>query len=58
MIIKTPDGINIHCLPDCAKCKSSGKSPLEMNACPNYFFDDFGLECVPELCDEYSEVSE
>ena len=58
MNIRTKDGILIHCLPDYAKCKSSGKSPLEMDECPNYYFGDFGMTCIPELCDKYTEVIE
>lgn len=56
MNIRTATGDCIFCLPDNAKCKQSGKSPAEMNECPIFNFDDYGMECVPELCDEYEEV--
>lgn len=56
MNIRTACGIDIHCLPDGARCKCTGKSPTEMEECPIYNFDDFGEECVPELCAEYEEA--
>lgn len=56
MRIRNSDGvITIYCLPDNAKCRVSGKSPEYMIKCPIYNFDDYGDECVPELCDEYEE---
>lgn len=56
MKIRTADGvIMIYCLPDNARCKCTGKSPEKMDSCPIYNFDDFGEECVPELCEEYEE---
>lgn len=55
MRILTGSGIDIECLPDCGRCKVSGKNPEQMDMCPIYNFDDFGDLCVPELCDEYSE---
>ncbi|SHK34272.1 hypothetical protein [Hespellia stercorisuis] len=55
MDIKTKCGMNIHCLPDTAKCKESGKNPESMEQCPIYNFDDNGWICVPELCDSYTE---
>lgn len=55
MNIGTACGVSIDCLPDNAKCKCTGKSPLEMDSCPICNFDDYGNECVPELCDEYEE---
>lgn len=56
MEIKTIDGIEIYCLPDCAKCKLTGKSPLEMIECPIKAFDDFGDVCNPDLCEHYEEA--
>jgi hypothetical protein len=54
--IRTPDGIIIHCLPEDARCvMHKGLSPEDMDSCPIRNFDDFGLECVPELCDYYTE---
>ena len=55
MNIRTPDGIEIYCLPDCAKCTYSSESPEDMDVCPIRNFDDLGLECVPELCEYYTE---
>lgn len=58
MIITTECGIEILCLPDNALCKESGKSPEEMDICPIFNFDDDGYNCVPELCDSYTEAGE
>ena len=55
MNIRTPDGISINCLPEDARCTWRGTSPENMDVCPIRNFDDFGLECVPELCDYYTE---
>ena len=55
MNIRTSDEIKIFCLPDNACCMQSGKSPKDMSECPIKNFDDFGDECVPELCDCYTE---
>lgn len=55
MNIKTEDGIIIFCLPDCARCKVCGKSPVEIDECPLHKFDVNGDKCVPELCEEYEE---
>ena len=55
MNIRTQWGDKIFCLPDCARCRITGKSPEDMDSCPIINFDDFGDECVPELCDEYEE---
>ena len=51
----TAEGMEIHMLPENARCRISGKCPLEMDACPILNFDDYGFYCVPELCDEYDE---
>lgn len=58
MNINTPDGISVFCLPDNARCKISGESPCDMDCCPICNFDDYGDFCVPELCDEYTEVDD
>ena len=55
MNIKTEWGGDIYCLPSCAKCKATGKSPEYMERCPLYNFDDDGDICVPEICDQYTE---
>ena len=55
MIIKTIEGIDIYCLPDCARCGMSGENPTDMDECPIGAFDLSGYVCVPDLCDEYSE---
>ena len=55
MDVVTPDGIKIYCLPDCAKCSRTGISPIDMDHCPIFQFDNFGDRCIPELCDEYRE---
>jgi hypothetical protein len=53
MIIKTLDGIEIHCLPDNAVCYASDGcvSPEKLMACPIG-----GEECCPEGCPYYDEV--
>lgn len=53
MIINTKYGSLLPTLPDNAKCKVSNVSPLEMARCPIYQFDDYGLYCVPSICNEY-----
>lgn len=55
MEIVTEDGIEIFCLPDCARCKLTGKSPTEMIECPEHCFDVFGDVCRPDDCDYYEE---
>lgn len=55
MNIRTTDGIDIHCLPENARCKIACMNPEKMHECPICNFDDYGDECVPELCDEYYE---
>ena len=55
MIIMTKDGIIIHCLPENALCDACGKSPLEIDRCPEYMFDDDGDYCMPEICQKYTE---
>lgn len=42
-------------LPETAKCKEAGKRLSEMTRCPIRNFDDWGVECVPALCGEYTE---
>ena len=58
MNIKTADGVTIYCLPDNALCKECGKHPSDIDECPAKNFDTLGLECIPELCEEYTEESE
>lgn len=53
MNIMTKDGIIIHCLPENALCDAFGKSPLEIDRCPEYMFDDYGDYCMPEICQKY-----
>lgn len=48
----------IHVLPDTARCKCTGKSPLDMDECPRRMFDALGCECWPGECDEYTEDEE
>ena len=55
MNIRTQWGDMIHCLPECARCRITDKSPEDMDTCPILNFDDFGAECVPELCEQYEE---
>ena len=55
MIVKHDADINIYVLPDTAKCKCSGVSPLDMDECPLRRFDCFGMECWPGECEEYTE---
>lgn len=50
MTIKTPDGLDIYCLPDCARCRLADASPEEMDECPMK-----REHCVPEVCEEYTE---
>lgn len=47
--------IDIHVLPDTAKCKHTGISPLDMDECPLRLFDTLGCECWPGECNEYTE---
>ena len=55
MNIRTQWGDMIHCLPECARCRITDKSPEDMDTCPILNFDDFGAECAPELCEQYEE---
>ena len=50
--------IDINVLPDEAKCKCTVKSPLDMDECPMRKYDDWGCECWPDECDEYTEDEE
>ena len=54
MWIKNGQDIDIHVLPDAAKCKVTGMSPLEMDCCPLHEFDD-QEECWPCMCEQYTE---
>ena len=56
--VRNDEIIDIYILPDSAKCKCTGVSPLDMDACPLHRFDDFGMECYPGECDEYTESEE
>lgn len=47
-----------HPPPDSAVCRITGRSPKKMLMCPILNFDDQGVLCVPEICDEYEEVEE
>ena len=47
--------IDISVLPEEAKCKCTCKSPLDMDECPMRKYDDWGYECWPDDCDEYTE---
>lgn len=55
MFIQTADGIPIYCLPDCARCETTGENPEAMQTCPLRAFDYFGDICIPEQCDYYEE---
>lgn len=55
MNVSTRVGLKVDSLPECGRCRLTGKSPKEMDACPICNFDDYGDECVPELCNEYTE---
>lgn len=68
MEVKTVGGIDIFCLPDCAVCKLSGKSPFDMEQCPldfcssedeeEFYNNDRPHICYPEICSEYCEIWE
>ena len=50
------DDVEIMVLPDCAKCKLTGKSPIDMEECPMGFFQDDDEDiCFPGECEEYTE---
>lgn len=50
------DDVEIMVLPDCAKCKLTGESPLEMGECPMGFFQDGDEDiCISGECEEYTE---
>lgn len=55
MIVQNRDGGEIIALPNSARCRRTGKSPLEMNFCPRRDFDDDGVFCVPDVCADYSD---
>ena len=50
MVIKTVDRIDIHVLPENAKCLFSDDNPMYMDECPIKH-----AVCVPEICDFYTE---
>lgn len=57
MTICTRDGTAIFALPDNAVCKATGKSPESMDECPcakGVYDRDM---CIPEMCDEYEELT-
>ena len=56
--IRDSADIDIYVLPDTARCKCTGVSPLDMDACPLRQFDNLGMECWPGDCDEYTEDEE
>lgn len=51
MTIKTGDGIDIYCLPECAKCLITGEHLEDMDECPCC---DSGV-CTPGSCENYIE---
>lgn len=53
MIVQNSAGEEILALPGSAKCRRTGKSPLEMNFCPRRDFDDQSVCCVPEICQDF-----
>ena len=56
--IRVDATIDIYVLPDTAKCKCTGVSPLNMDDCPLRRFDVLGMECWPDACNEYTEDEE
>ena len=55
LTVRASATIDIYVLPDTAKCRCTGKSPLEIDECPRRMFDYLGCECWPGECDEYTE---
>lgn len=55
LVIKTPEGVDVPCLPPYARCECTKKSPEKMDMCPIYRFDTSGYICVPEICENYKE---
>lgn len=57
MDIHTSELIDISVLPECAVCKASDDklNPMDMDYCPLCRFDDEGMECIPDLCEYYTE---
>ena len=55
MTIKTDDYIDIYCLPDYAKCMLAGISPEKLDYCPARKFDYYGMMCLPNQCEHYTE---
>lgn len=55
MNIMTESGISIYCLPECARCRVTGRNPELMDVCPNRKYDAFGDICIPDDCIEYEE---
>lgn len=55
MKVQTIFGEEIIAMGHKARCRRTGKSPLEMNYCPQRYFDEFGVYCVPDVCSDFSE---
>ncbi len=58
MRVREDASIDIYVLPDTARCKRTGKSPLDMDECPARMFDYLGCECWPGDCIDYTEDEE
>ena len=52
--IRTTKGVYLPAPPEGAICKRTGQKLKDMTQCPDLNFDNYGEDCVPELCDEYS----
>lgn len=48
-------GSPIHVLPECAYCMLKGAFLDEFEYCPSCQFDRFGDQCIPALCEYYTE---
>lgn len=48
-------GSPIHVLPECAYCMLKGAFLDEFEDCPSCQFDRFGDQCIPALCEYYTE---
>ena len=55
LIVRNSATIDIYVLPDTAKCRCTGLSPLDMDDCPLCMIDPLGCECWPGECGEYTE---
>ena len=51
----TSDGIEIHVLPECAVCAAVGARIDDMDVCPCDVGNDFGITCIPDVCEHYDE---